>query len=88
MKRIIITLLAVVLYSASLACDVCKKQQPKVLRGITHGAGPQSNWDYVIVITIAVVVLVTLFYSIKWLIRPGEKQADHIKHSIFTQESV
>lgn len=88
MKRIIITLLAVVFYNASFACDVCKKQQPKVLRGITHGAGPQSNWDYAIVVAIAVVVLVTLFYSVKWLIKPGEQQADHIKHSILTQESV
>jgi hypothetical protein len=88
MKKIIITLLAVALYDASFACEVCKKQQPKVLRGITHGAGPQSNWDYVIVVAIAIVVVVTLFYSVKWLIKPGEHQADHIKHSILTQESV
>lgn len=88
MKRIILTLPAIALYSASFACDVCKKQQPKVLQGITHGAGPQSNWDYVIVVVIAVVVLATLFYSVKWLIKPGEQQADHIKHSILTQESV
>jgi hypothetical protein len=31
------------------ACDACEKQQPEILRGITHGAGPQSNWDYLIV---------------------------------------
>lgn len=88
MKRIIITLLAVALYSASFACEVCQKQQPKLLRGITHGAGPQSNWDYVIVVAIAVVVLVALFYSVKWLIKPGEQQAGHIKHSIISPESV
>lgn len=88
MKKIIITLIAVALYSASFACDVCKKQQPRVLRGITHGAGPQSNWDYVIVAAIAAVVLVALFYSVKWLIKPGEQQADHIKHSILTHDTV
>lgn len=67
---------------ASYACEVCKKQQPKALRGITHGAGPQSDWDYVIVAITALIVLVSLFYSIKWIIRPGEKEPGHIKQSI------
>jgi len=70
-------------YVPGLACEVCKKQQPKLLRGVTHGAGPQGDWDYVWVGSIIVVVLVSLFYSVKWIIYPGEKETNHIKYSIF-----
>lgn len=70
----------------SFACDVCQKQQPKVLRGISHGAGPQSNWDYVIVFFIGIIVLVALYYSVRLLLNPGEKRDDHIKRSIFNVE--
>lgn len=66
-----------------LACEVCEKQQPKVLRGVAHGVGPQSDWDYVWVGGIIAVVLISLFYSVKFIIRPGEKEMNHIKHSIF-----
>lgn len=72
--------------TAVLACPVCERQQPEILRGITHGAGPQSQWDYVIVwITIAIVAI-TLFFSIKWLLYPGEKSASHIKRFILNNE--
>lgn len=71
---------------ASLACEVCKKQQPKALRGITHGAGPQSDWDYVVVLGTVLIVVVSLFYSIKWIIHPGERERGHIKNSIFNPD--
>lgn len=66
------------------ACEVCKKQQPKVLRGITHGTGPQSDWDYVIVGCMVIIVVVSLLYFIKNILRPhkNEKAHIHIKHSI------
>lgn len=70
----------------SFACDVCQKQQPKVLRGISHGAGPQSNWDYVIVFFTGIIVLVALYYSVRLLLNPGENRDDHIKRSIFNVE--
>lgn len=66
-----------------MACEVCKKQQPEILRGVAHGAGPQSAWDYVVVGSIAVVMMISLFYSVKWILRPGEKERSHIKRSIF-----
>ena len=69
-------------YMPVIACEVCKKQQPKLLRGVTHGVGPQSDWEYVWVGSVIVVVLVSLFYSVKWIIHPGERERDHIKHSI------
>ncbi len=70
----------------AVACPVCEKQQPEILRGITHGGGPQSNWDYVIITTATLIVLVTLFFSIKWLVRPGEKSRSHIKYLILNNE--
>ncbi len=67
---------------AANACPACKKQQTKILEGITHGRGPDSNFDYVIVWATVLIVLVTLFYTVKWLIKPGENSYDHIKRTV------
>lgn len=75
---VVLVLLSVVAW----ACPVCEKQQPKVLRGIAHGAGPDTDWDYLIVGLITVIVLITLCYSVKWLVRPGEGMSDHIKRNV------
>jgi hypothetical protein len=68
------------------ACDACEKQQPEILRGITHGPGPQSNWDYLIVSVGAAIVVATFFFSIKWLLSPGEKGENHIKRIVLSYE--
>lgn len=65
-----------------VSCPVCEQRQPKITRGITHGAGPQSGWDWVIIAMIAIITLLTLILSLKYLIRPGEHHRDHIKHTI------
>jgi hypothetical protein len=70
----------------AMACGVCKKQQPKLLENVTHGTGPQSNWDYVIVLAVAVLVVITLSYSLKSLIWPKERSILHIKNSIIDHE--
>lgn len=70
----------------AIACPTCEIAQPRYLKGITHGAGPQSNWDYVIMWAMVVIVLFTLFFSVKWLIQPGEKSNDHIKRFILNNE--
>ena len=61
-------------------------QQPKLLRGLTHGAGPQGSFDYVIVLAAVAVVLFTLVYAIKFLVRPGEREASHIKRIVLNQD--
>lgn len=76
----------ILLSCVGMACPVCEKQQPKILRGIAHGAGPQSNWDYVIIWTAVIIVLFTLYFSIKWLVKPGEKSSDHIKRLILNND--
>jgi len=72
---------------STFACEVCKKQQPKVLREIAHGAGPESGFDYVWVGITAIIALVSLYYAVRWIIRPGEKERKHIKYSILNGES-
>lgn len=86
MKKYLLILLIGLSGAVAKACPVCDKQQPKVLQGITHGAGPQSQWDYVIISFAVVIVVITLFYSVKWLFRPDEKSQDHIKQIIINGE--
>jgi len=85
MKKLVV-LLFILLRAAAFSCPVCERQQPKLLRGIVHGTGPESDWDYVIVWSVAVITVITLFFSIKWLIRPGEKNRSHIKYFILNNE--
>lgn len=81
-KQSFVTLVIFLFSQIIWACPVCDKQQPKITLGLTHGAGPQSNWDWVIIAITAVLTLLTLVYSLKYLIKPGEKNHDHIKKSI------
>ena len=86
MKKIFASLLLALSGFASFACPTCEKQQPALLKGITHGAGPDGKWDYVIVAIVVIIVLFTLFYSVKWLIRPGEQSQSHIKRLVLNTE--
>lgn len=67
------------------ACPVCERNQPKLLKGVVHGAGPDSQWDYLIIGIIAIIVVLTLFFSVKWLIKPGERQHNHIKRTVLNE---
>lgn len=86
MKKVKMMLMLLIATVGVHACPVCERNKAKFLQGITHGGGPDSKWDYLIVIAIGALALFTLFYSIKWIIRPGEKNADHIKYSLFNEQ--
>ena len=77
-----LTIIITFLVSFLSACPVCEKQQPRITMGLTHGAGPESNWDWVIIAAITLITILTLFYSVKYLIRPGEQKPNHIKNFI------
>ena len=85
MKKNILPVSAFLLFaihSASTACEVCERNQPKLLRGVVHGSGPDSNYDYISIGITILITVFTLFYSVKWLMKPGERNADHIKYTI------
>jgi len=88
MKKYAVLLLNLLIHIAAHACPACERAQPRLLRGITHGTGPDSRWDYLIVWLAVIATVFTLFYSIKWLIHPGESDTAHIKHSIFLHDNL
>lgn len=88
MKKMILSSLIslLALPSGAWACEVCQAQEPKILRGLTHGSGPQGNFDFVIVSAAIAIVLFTLIYATKCLVRPGEHNRDHIKRIILNPD--
>ena len=68
------------------ACDGCSIRQPRILRGLSHGTGPDTQWDYCIVAIVASLVVLTLFFSVKWLVNPGERSEAHIKNLILIKD--
>lgn len=86
MKKLLLLATLTLASIGTFACPVCEKQQPAMLKGISHGTGPQSNWDMVIVWVMIVIVALTLFFSLKFLVRPGEKSEAHIKRFILDND--
>lgn len=82
--KYLLSILIIFIVQIATACPVCEKQQPKITQGLTHGAGPQSNWDWVIITIITAITVFTFIYSLKYLIKPGEKNTNHIKQSILS----
>ena len=81
MKNLLVTTLLFLISFGGFACPTCEKAQPKILRGITHGAGPDSNWDYLIIGCTAIIVLYCAFLTISRLIKPNENGTEHIKNA-------
>ena len=81
-KKFALTTLGLLFGAVAFACPVCDRAQPKILRGLVHGSGPDGPTDYLIIAVMTLLVLVTLFYSVKLLIVPGEKSKSHIKRTI------
>lgn len=82
MKRGFFFLLIFTAHYALNACDVCEKNQPKITKGLTHGPGPSGNMEMVIASLAFILVLISLFFSMRFLVRPGEKNPNHIKNFI------
>ncbi len=85
--RVVCTFAFVLLANINaFACEACNQNQPKILRNITHGGGPQSNWDYFVVVIMIVVTIYTLYATIKCFVKPKEKRYNEIKRTILTQQ--
>ena len=86
MKKSIVIFLAIFFTGLRLsACELCEKNQPKPLKGITHGVGPTGTMDYIIIGIASIIVLIALFLSIKYLVRPREGNPDHIKNIVLDE---
>jgi len=86
MKKLLLILPLLFTGYLAMACSACEKQQPKWLQGISHGAGPDSNLELIIVGIFTLIVVLTLFFSLKWIFKPGEKAQNHIKRLILNGE--
>lgn len=84
-KVIILVLLFSISSTALMACPVCERNQPKILRGVVHGQGADTQWDYLIIGIVAAIVLLAIYLTIKGLIRPGEQQTEHIKRTVLEE---
>lgn len=85
--KIISSIILLLLTVTTFACEVCQSQQPKIFQGFTHGSGPGSKWEFVIIVVSSIIVLFTLVLSLKYIFRPGEKNADHIKNIVVNQST-
>ena len=85
LKFMVVAFLILITTGFLNACPVCERNQPKVFKGVIHGAGP-DQWDYVTMWVVISITIASLYYSIKWIIKPGEKELDHIKYSILKDE--
>ncbi len=88
MKTKISTLVLLLLSATTFACDLCKKNQPKGFENITHGNGPQGNIDYIILSSAIIIVGYTFIMSIKYLVKPREKNQNHIKNLVLNEENL
>ncbi|WP_286511817.1 MULTISPECIES: hypothetical protein [Empedobacter] len=84
--KISLSVVAILFSTALFACDACQLQQPKVTKGFTHGTGPQSDWDWFIVVIVIIITIWTFLLSLKYLLKPGEKQDYHIKYSFYSDK--
>lgn len=82
MKTKIVTTIALLVYTISIACPLCESKQPKGFENITHGEGPNGNIDFIIMYSAIIIVGYTLIMSIKYLVKPKENNNGHIKNYI------
>ena len=76
------TALLLVAVLPAMACEACKKQQPKLLQGITHGPGPDSNWDYLIVSIMVAITAYSFYAMIRYMAKSRDRVHQDIKNSI------
>jgi len=88
MRYKLFTILALLISAVGLACPVCESKQPKGFENITHGEGPEGDIDYIIMLTAVVIVGYTLIMSIKYLVKPKEKNENHIKNLVLNEENL
>ena len=75
-------LLMLILKLDAMASVPCSNQSSGKFGDSAPGAGPDSNWDYLIVLVMVIITLYVLIATIKCFVKPGEKSDEHIKRMI------
>jgi hypothetical protein len=70
----------------AVACEACRAQTPRLIRGLGHGGGPQGFADYAAVLITLGVVVYALGHTLRCWARPGETDAAHIKRTILRED--
>ena len=65
---------------------MCARRTSQPLRGITHGTGPQNQWDLPIVVAAGIVVALAL--ALRMLLKPGERDRSTSKRIILKDPPV
>ncbi|MCX8481620.1 MAG: hypothetical protein ORN58_06860, partial [Sediminibacterium sp.] len=72
MKKAFFCSILLLIQQIMYACPVCERANKNKLFGkIGHAAQPASNFDYIWVWIMIIITLYTLYYSIKYLIKPN-----------------
>ncbi|RDK89183.1 hypothetical protein [Marinirhabdus gelatinilytica] len=87
-KKTLLTSITIFISFVMVGCPVCENNQPKGFENITHGQGPDGNLDYIIMFVAIIIVGFTLIMSIKYLIKPKEKNKDHIKNLVVNENNL
>ena len=86
-RKYFITAILLIYTNIIFACEVCEKNQPAITKGWTHGTGPDSGYDWINITIMSIITLLTLIFSIKFLVKPGEKGENHIKRQILNNSN-
>ncbi len=79
MKPICVSILLGLLSTVTtMACPLCKKNQPAGFANITHGVGPQNGFDYAMLYGSVFVVVITLGLLGWFILRPGQHTIQQI----------
>jgi hypothetical protein len=64
-------------------------QMPPSFSQSPHGrtVAPTGIWDHIIVFASIIVVLISLYLCIRFFLLPKEKDRDHIKHRILSDDA-
>lgn len=79
----------ILITQVALSCPVCDREKAnQVTLGLSHGAGPDHNWEWLVVAGMAGITLFALFLAIKYFIKPDNAKTNEFKKSIFSENEL
>lgn len=79
-RSFIVILLSYFISFTSFAREVNDKHQ--ATKKAVEDSNPHGHWDLLIMVVSLTIVAIVLFFSIKFLVWPREKNNDHVKNIV------